>query len=87
MKTVLYNYYKDDSDFIDVYKKNNNGKVKGFKSFLKEQIRFFVDVYDIYLDKPYLDISWFKVNDKIVDIDLLWDVFMEGIDELQQVVN
>jgi transposase len=87
MKTILYNYYKDDSDFIDVYKKNNNGKVKGFKSFLKEQIRFFVDVYDIYLDKPYLDISWFKVNDKIVDIDLLWDVFMEGIDELQQVVN
>ena len=78
MKTILYEHFKDDLDFIEVYQKHNNGKTKGFKSFLKEQIRFFVDDFDIYLDKPYLDISWLKVNNKIVDVDLLFDIFVEG---------
>jgi len=79
MKTILYENFKNDLDFIDIYKKYNKGKTKGFKELLKENIDFFIDNFDVYLDKPYMDVSWFKVKNKIIDIDLLYNVFKERL--------
>jgi hypothetical protein len=80
MKKHLYTFLKNDIDFKLVYYKEYK-KIKGYKALLKENIRFFVENYDIYLDKPYLDISYLKVNDKIVDIDLLYDIFKNNLSE------
>ncbi len=79
MKTILYDNFKNDLDFIEVYKKHHKGKTKGFKKRLKENIEFFIDNFNVYLDKPYMDVSWFKVKNKLINIDLLYDVFLEGV--------
>ena len=80
MKKHLYTFLKNDIDFkLAYYREYKN--TKGFKALLKENIRFFVENYDIYLDKPYLDISYLRVNNRIVDIDLLYDIFKESLSE------
>ena len=80
MKKHLYTFLKNDIDFkLAYYREYKN--TKGYKALLKENIRFFVENYNIYLDKPYLDISYLRVNDKIIDIDLLYDIFNESLKE------
>jgi hypothetical protein len=80
MKKEIYEFLKEDYVFQQDYLKYHK-TLWGFKSFLKGIIDGFISDYDIYLDKPYLDISYLKVNDKIVDIDLLYDIFKESLRE------
>jgi hypothetical protein len=81
MNDIIFKACLWDIDFLKCYKKNNNNRLKGYGLFLKEIIEEFTYNYNIYLDKPYLDISYLKVNDKIIDIDLLFDIFKLAIEE------
>ncbi len=81
MKTFLYNEIKDDPDYIKLFKKYNNNKIKGFKTLLKSCIYSFIENYNIFLDKPYLDISYIRYKDKFIDLDLLDDIIVNDIKE------
>jgi len=81
MKTFLYNEIKDDKDYIKLYKQYNNNKIKGFKTLLKDCINSFIENYNIFLDKPYLDISYIRYKDKFIDLDLLHDIVVNDIKE------
>ena len=80
MEKNMYDYLKDQQDFQELYL-NYKKTLKGFKSFLKGIIEAFVSDYDIYLDKPYLDVSYIKIKDKIIDLDLFYDIFKESLRE------
>ena len=81
MKRKLYDFCKDDYDFIDLFKNYNGGNERGYKTAIKESIRFFVDNLNIYLDKPYIDVSYLRMDDKLIDLDLLHDVFKNDLIE------
>ena len=81
MKTFLYNETKHDQDWIKLYKQYNNNKIKGFKTLLKDCISSFVENYNIFLDKPYLDISYIRYKNKFIDLDLLDDIVVNDIKE------
>lgn len=80
MEKIIYDYLKDDQDFKELYL-NHKKTLKGFKGFLKGIIEAFVSDYDIYLDKPYLDVSYIKIKDKIIDLDLFYAIFKESLRE------
>ncbi len=81
MKTFLYTEIKDDPDYIKLYKKYNNNKIKGFKTLLKDCIYSFIENYNVFLDKPYLDVSYIRYNNKFIDLDLLDDIVVNDIKE------
>jgi hypothetical protein len=81
MKKFIYATIKNDQDFLSVYKQHNNGSVKGFKTFLKSCISYFISEFNIFLDKPYIDVSYLRYNDKLIDLDLLHDIFVNSIKE------
>ena len=77
----LYDFCKDDYDFIELFKSYNDGNERGYKTAIKDSIRFFVDNLNIYLDKPYIDVSYLQMDDKLIDLDLLHDVFKNDLIE------
>lgn len=87
IKKVLFDVLKGDEDFIDAYasyKKN----LEGYEVFLKRTIECFVSDFNIYLDKPYIDISYLKLkNDSLIDVDLLWEIFKSDLKELKEEQN
>lgn len=83
---AIYNHYKNDYDFKAVYIKSL-GSLKGFKDYLKITLNTFINDFDIYLDKPYLDVSWFKFNGRYIDIDLLYDIFKDYLKESRENKN
>ena len=81
MKSAIYNLLKDDHDFISLYKAHNNESTRGYKALLKREIYFFISDFDIYLDKPYLDVSYMVYNGRYIDLDLLHDIFKNTLKE------
>jgi hypothetical protein len=81
MKEFIYSKIKNDHDWLSVYKQHNNGSIKGFKTFLKSCILFFISEFNIFLDKPYIDVSYLRYKDKLIDLDLLYDIFVNSIKE------
>jgi len=81
MKRILYDFVNQDDDFKNLYKRYNKNKISGFKSFAKRNIDVFVSDFNIFLDKPYLDVSYLKVKDKLIDLDLLYDIFKNYLEE------
>lgn len=80
MKKKIYDFLKNDQYFHSQYLKHHK-TLWGFKSFLKGIIDGFISDYDIYLDEPYLDICYLRVNNKIIDLDLLYFIFNESLRE------
>ena len=76
IKQALYNYCKSDHDFIQEYK-SFKGSLNGFNSYLSDTIDLFINDFDIYLDKPFLDLSYLEIGNLIIDIDLLFDLFKD----------
>lgn len=87
----LFNFYKNDNDFIN-YEKN----ARALSSF-EDEIRntwnkttFYDHLYEAiddylcncdYLDKKYLDISWYETEQgNLIDIDTLYSIFKEIVD-------
>lgn len=81
MKQALFDLLKEDADFLEVYKEYNNNDEKGFLSLLKDSISFFISDFNIFLDKAYLDISYFIYKNRYINLDLLYSIFKEGAKE------
>jgi hypothetical protein len=84
MKKFLYETMKHDPEWLSVYKQYNNNNLKGFKSTLKNCIDFFINDFDIYLEKPYIDVSYLRYKNKLIDLDLLHDIVINHIKERVQ---
>ena len=80
MKKQLYDFLKNDQYFESLYLEHKN-TLKGFKGFLKGIINAFVNDYNIYLEKKDLGICYLKIKNKIIDLDLLYDIFKESLRE------
>jgi hypothetical protein len=71
---ALKSFILKDKDFQDYYKQARKIKnLNGFNKFIVAWLESLNDIMDGYiLDKKYLDISWFMVNDNIIDMDSLY---------------
>jgi len=71
---ALKSFILKDKDFQDYYKQARQVKnLNGFNKFILAWLESLNDIMDGYiLDKKYLDISWFMVNDNIIDMDSLY---------------
>jgi len=78
-RTKVYNFLLNDDDFKKLYL-NRKNNYNGFKDIIKDTVEIAFD-YDtaLYLDKPYLDISWLKLKNKLINLDYLWEIFVERL--------
>lgn len=84
IKEVLFETLKHDDDFVDLYASYQEN-MEGYEDYFKSTIEHFVGDFNIYLDKPYIDISYIKFKDNMfIDIDLLWGIFKDGLNELDE---
>lgn len=84
IENVLFETLKNDEDFVNLYA-SYKGNLEGFEDYFKSTIENFVGDFKIYLDKPYIDISYIKLKDNsLIDIDLLWNIFKNGLEELDE---
>lgn len=73
-----------DDDFKNAYLKIK-GDLNGFKSLIEEVAEYcFNDEYfNPYLDKPYLDYCYLKVGDKIINLDDIWEVYNDYLEDMK----
>lgn len=87
----LFNYLKNDEDFIN-YEKNaralsnlddemrNTLNMNTFYEHLEDAIDDYLCNFD-YLDKKYLDITWYETEQgNLIDVDTLYSIFKEIVD-------
>lgn len=79
IRTKVYNFLINDYDFKMKYIDTHNS-YEGFKETVKDTVYLAFDFdSELYLDKAYLDIAWLKVKDKLINLDLLWDIFINNL--------
>lgn len=81
-KKIVKKIILKDNDFIECYKKSKTKK--SFESVIDELIEYcFYSEFNPYLEKKYLDYSWLenKENGHIVNMDDIYDVFKEILEE------
>jgi hypothetical protein len=78
---ALQNFILQDEDFQTYYKQSRQLKnLNGYKKYITEWLQSLTDIMDGYLlDKKYLDISWFMVNENIIDMDSLYLDFQSDV--------
>ena len=68
----------NDNDFKDTYLKYKPD-LAGFEELVKQVANYCFnnDYFNPYLDKEYLDCCYLKVDDKIINLDDIYEVFKE----------
>lgn len=80
----LIQYLSTDKDFQKVFNKVQEvNKNIEYKETLTDVIMncYFGD-YNLYLDKTYTDIAWIKINNNIINLDDLFDVYKNYLFDL-----
>lgn len=80
-----------DEDFIQAYKDNKQGLRNIFKRWFligfEQEIDYTLDYcfndyyFNPYLDKRYLDIANMVVEDKIINLDDIYECFINNLEE------
>lgn len=92
---ILKDYLKREDDFLIYFIKHIKPKalqdligvkadlISNYQEGLEKLLDSYLSVEDIaYLDKAYLDISYLRVEDRLIDLDNLWEhlkAIIEGL--------
>jgi len=57
--------------------------ISNYQEGLEALLDNFLSVEDLYyLDKPYLDMSYLKVQDRLIDLEYIWEHFTSIVKDL-----
>lgn len=75
-------YALQDDDFKNTYLKHKP-TLEGFNELVEDVANYcFNDAYfNPYLDKEYLDYCWLRVDNKIINLDDIFEVFKDSLEE------
>lgn len=83
-KTINYegetfNVLRNDKDMFKEYQYYfPNGTQEHFENVLRDCLEYcFNSEFDPFLDKKYIDCAWLQIEDKIINIDDIYDDFRE----------
>jgi hypothetical protein len=89
---IVKKHLKGEDDFLIYFIKNIKPKaledligvranlISNYQEGLEKLIDSFLGIEEIYyLDKAYLDISYLKIEDRLIDLDSLWELFTQAI--------
>ena len=81
-KTELHKHMHEDPMYKDYYNAHKGKCTVPFDKVVRSAIDYiFGDTFNPYMDKPYLDISWLKVDENVyLDLDSIWEAFTEEVD-------
>lgn len=92
---ILKDYLKREDDFLIYFIRHIKHKalidligvradlISNYQEAMEKLIDSFLSEEEIYyLDKPYMDISYLKIDNRLIDLDTIWEEFKAIIEGL-----
>lgn len=73
----------NDKDF-EAYWQKTMYNMKDYGMTVYESVEIAFNSGQVFLDKPYLDVSYLNIDGKLIDLDYIWDIYKNVIETMER---